>query len=101
MTHGESGQTRLLNRDLDFYGALQPLQRAEYYFTKAGQPIVGDLYEDLGAITAQVSMSHVLAAEVARLHDLQTKATRVMRLACDGHATVSSRLGEIAPHLDG
>ena len=28
------------NRDLEFYGALQTLQRAGYYFTKAGQPIV-------------------------------------------------------------
>ena len=72
------------NSDLAFYGALQPLQRAGYYFTKSGQPIVGDLYEDLGAITAQVSVSRLLAAEDARLPCRQTKATRTMRLTCDG-----------------
>jgi hypothetical protein len=37
-------------------------------------------------------MSRVLAAEAARLPDRQTKATRVMRLACDGH--VDMRLSE-------
>jgi hypothetical protein len=45
---------------------------------------VGDLYEDLGAITAQVSVSRLLAAEDARLPCRQTKATRTMRLTCDG-----------------
>ena len=72
------------SNELWYYTAGQPQRVARKYFTKAGVPVLGDPFEQVGEIADRVKVAGTLWREAQKPVDKRAKATRIMRLLEDG-----------------
>eukprot|EP00966_Prymnesium_polylepis_P310033 7163202-Prymnesium_polylepis.1 len=73
------------SHELDYYGALAPLQDATLYWSAGGKAVVGDAYSTALRTAASVSVARVLHEEERRPFTQQPVGVQPLLLAVEGH----------------
>jgi len=68
------------SHELDFYGGLQPQERATNFVTSAGVPLFGDQFEQVRRLAQRTRVTRRLNKESRQPESQRSKVTRVMRL---------------------
>jgi len=88
------------SNELWYYTAEQPQRVARNYLKKAGVPVLGDPFEQVGKIADRVKVAGTLWREAQKPADKRAKATRIMRLIEDGDVD-SKHYEQVLAQLDG